>query len=134
MFLELSLSPPATTLDGCKVPADSLTTAVLPLVGAYKYIDNNGNVVEERDAIDTVAIDKGTTEFQGDGSSQVTYTIELSDIAYGEQLQTRRLLPIEPSYPRSLARTPRNHRRRFCSQSSPSEWIHVARREFESGG
>ncbi|MFK8004499.1 MAG: hypothetical protein AB8H86_33335 [Polyangiales bacterium] len=62
------------------VPADSLKTSVLPFVGAYKYIDDNGNVVEERDAIDADAIEKGITEFQGDGSEEVTYTIALEEI------------------------------------------------------
>ena len=62
------------------VSRDSLKTTVLPFVGAYKYIDDDGNVVEERDAIDTAAIDKGVTEFQGDGSEQVTYTITLDEI------------------------------------------------------
>ncbi|MEM9861981.1 MAG: hypothetical protein AAF938_10220 [Myxococcota bacterium] len=62
------------------LPSDQLQTRVLPFVGAYKYIDDGGNVVEERDSIDASAIDRGVIESQSDGSPEVTYTIQLSEI------------------------------------------------------
>ncbi len=42
--------------------SSDLKTQMLPFVGCYKYIDDNGNVVENRDSIDTQAIDDALNE------------------------------------------------------------------------
>lgn len=61
-------------------PSVNLKTEVVPFVGAYKYIDNNGTVVEDRDVLDTSAINKAITEFDGDTSQDITYSITLAEI------------------------------------------------------
>ncbi|MBU2930126.1 Ig-like domain-containing protein, partial [Winogradskyella psychrotolerans] len=57
-----------------------LKTEVLPYVGSYKYINDNGVVIEDRDIIDSSAINKALTEFQGDTSEDVTYDITIPEI------------------------------------------------------
>ncbi len=61
-------------------PVSDLKTEVVPFVGAYKYIDDNGVVVEDRDVLDASAINKAITEFDGDTSQDVTYSITLAEI------------------------------------------------------
>ena len=60
--------------------SSNLKTEVLPFVGCYKYIDDNGVVQEERDNLDASAIQQAITEDQTQGSAQVSYDIILSQI------------------------------------------------------
>lgn len=59
--------------------SSDLKTNVLPFVGAYKYIANNGNVVEDRDTFDTEAVNKAINEVN-DTSADITLDISLSEI------------------------------------------------------
>ncbi len=60
--------------------SSSLKTQVLPYVGAYKYINNDGNIVEDRDVLDSTAINQAITESQSETSAVVDYTISLNEI------------------------------------------------------
>ncbi|MFK7833399.1 MAG: T9SS type A sorting domain-containing protein [Winogradskyella sp.] len=62
------------------LPHINLKTEVLPYVGAYKYIDNNGLVTENRDEIDSSAINQAITEDLTQTSSNISYAITLPQI------------------------------------------------------
>jgi hypothetical protein len=57
--------------------SNELKTEVLPYVGAYKYINDNGIVIEERDSFDLEAIQKMIDEPENDGRNTV---LEVNDI------------------------------------------------------
>lgn len=68
----------ASTLD---IKSNSqLKTQVLPFVGCYKYINDSGVVVEDRDSLDTLAISQAVNESQTETSAVVDYTITLGEI------------------------------------------------------
>ncbi|MCA0132697.1 Ig-like domain-containing protein [Winogradskyella alexanderae] len=54
-----------------------LKTQMLPFVGCYKYINDNGQVIEDRDSIDSQAIDDATNETtRGSVSDFINITID----------------------------------------------------------
>ena len=79
---------------------DELETHVLPFVGAYKHIDDSGLVAEERDAIDTEAIEIGANEVP-QTSEDVTYSIELSEIPAASNTRPADFYQSNPHIPES---------------------------------
>jgi hypothetical protein len=54
---------------------DDLKVQVLPYVGAFKYINDSGEVVEDRDSIDSTAITQAITESQSETSVNLDITL-----------------------------------------------------------
>ncbi|WP_282042557.1 T9SS type A sorting domain-containing protein [Winogradskyella flava] len=79
--------------------SSDLKTEVVPFVGAYKYINDNGAAVEDRDVLDASAINKAITEFNGDTSQDITYSITLGEIPTANNTRPANFYQSNPHIP-----------------------------------